>query len=141
MGSVKMETRNEGRGQKEWSYLPLCEERTVAKQIKERSKLDPTFYPSQTNAGIFSTDGVNLGGEPIICTYIDLEMLIDGCSFSQREKSILDDLMYGYTSQDIADRLSVTRQTVDVMFKRAVKKIVEENNRRWNAVYSVHART
>lgn len=82
------------------------------------------------------TDGVNLGGEPIICTYIDLESLICGCSFSAREQQVLDDLMYGYTSQDISERLSVTRQTVDVIFKRAVKKIVEENNRRWHAVYA-----
>lgn len=81
------------------------------------------------------TDGINLGGEPIICTYIDLEALICSCAFSPREEEIIHDLMYGYTSQDIADRLAVTRQTVDVSFKRAVKKIVEENNRRWQAVY------
>lgn len=81
------------------------------------------------------TDGINLGGEPIICTYIDLEMLIASCSFSPRERQVLDDLMYGYTSADIADRLGVTRQTIDVMFKRAVKKIVEENNAKWHCVY------
>jgi len=81
------------------------------------------------------TDGINLGGEPIICTYIDLESLISACAFSPRESQILDDLMYGYTSQDIADRFAVTRQTIDVTFKRAVKKIVEENNRRWLAMY------
>jgi DNA-binding NarL/FixJ family response regulator len=81
------------------------------------------------------TDGINLGGEPIICTYIDLEALIESCDFSPRERSVLDDLMYGYNSQDIADRFAITRQTVDVMFKRAVKKIVEENNRRWQAVH------
>lgn len=81
------------------------------------------------------TDGINLGGEPIICTYIDLETLITSCSFSPRERQVLDDLMYGYTSADIADRLGVTRQTIDVMFKRAVKKIVEENNAKWHRVY------
>ena len=64
-------------------------------------------------------------------------MLIDACAFSSREKQILDDLMYGYTSQDVADRLLVTRQTVDVIFTRAVKKIVQENNRRWLAVHAV----
>ena len=135
MGSVKLETRNDGRGLREWDYIPLCEAKTVAKQIQERSRLDPTFYPSLSNASIFGTDGVNLGGEPIICTYIDLESLVDACGFSQKEREILDDLMYGYTSQDIADRMSVARQTVDVIFKRAIKKIVDENNRRWHAVY------
>lgn len=81
------------------------------------------------------TDGINLGGEPIICTYIDLERLISSCEFSSREKQILDDLMYGYTSADIAERFAVTRQTVDVIFRRAVKKIVEENNRIWDKTY------
>lgn len=31
MGSVKLETRNDGRGLREWDYLPLCEERVVSK--------------------------------------------------------------------------------------------------------------
>lgn len=135
MGSVKLETRNDGRGQAEWSYLPLCEERIVAKQIQERSRLDPTYYPSLTNANIFMTDGINLGGEPIICTYIDLETLISSCGFSARENQVLDDMMYGYTSSDIASRLGIARQSVDVIFKRAVKKIVDENNKRWHQVY------
>jgi len=30
VGSVKLETRNEGRGLREWDYLPLGEERVVA---------------------------------------------------------------------------------------------------------------
>lgn len=135
MGSVKLETRNDGRGLREWDYLPLCEERVVSKQIQERSRLDPTYYPSLTNAGLFMTDGINLGGEPIICTYIDLERLISSCDFSSRENQVLNDLMYGHTSADIAERIGVTRQTVDVMFKRAVKKIVDENNRIWDKTY------
>lgn len=110
----------------------MCEERIVAKLIQERARLDPTYYPSLTNAGIFMTDGINLGGEPIICTYIDLEAMIASCNFSVREHQIIEDLMYGYTSADIAGRLGIARQTVDVIFKRAVKKIVEANDRRWH---------
>lgn len=30
MGSVKLETRNEGRGLHEWDYVPLGEERIVS---------------------------------------------------------------------------------------------------------------
>lgn len=88
-----------------------------------------------TNAGLFATDGINLGGEPIICTYIDLERLISECDFSSRETQILADLMYGYTSADIAQKLAVTRQTVDVIFRRAVKKIVEKNDQTWDKIY------
>lgn len=45
--------------------------------------------------------------------------------------------MYGYTSADIANRLAVTRQTVDVIFKRAVHKIVERNEINWQAVHKI----
>lgn len=31
MGSVKLETRNEGRGLREWDYVPLSEPRVVTK--------------------------------------------------------------------------------------------------------------
>lgn len=59
------------------------------------------------------------------------------CRFSPRETIVIEDLMYGYTSADIADRLGVARQTVDVMFKRAVRKIVESNNAHWTDTYAV----
>lgn len=38
MGSVKIETRNEGRGLHEWDYISLSEPRVVAKLIAERSR-------------------------------------------------------------------------------------------------------
>lgn len=43
-------------------------------------------------------------------------------------------MMYGYTSADIAHRLGVVRQTVDMFFKRAVAKIVRRNNELWDDV-------
>lgn len=71
--------------------------------------------------------------------YIDLERLIELCRFSPRETQVIDDLMYGYTSADIADRIGVARQTVDVIFKRAVRKIVEANGKHWYEVYDNRA--
>lgn len=37
MGSVKLETRNEGRGLREWDYLPLSEPYVVEQLIKNRA--------------------------------------------------------------------------------------------------------
>lgn len=45
--------------------------------------------------------------------------------------------MYGYTSADIAQKLGIARQSVDVMFKRAVSKIVEANGQNWHDTYAV----
>lgn len=38
LGSVKVETRNEGRGLREWDYVPLGEERVVSELLQRRSK-------------------------------------------------------------------------------------------------------
>ena len=93
------------------------------------------YYPSKESVSIFTTAGVPLSGEPIICTYIDLERLIDECRFSSREKQILDDLMYGYTPSDIGEMRGIARQSVEQFLKRAVSKIVKRNNARWKEVY------
>lgn len=63
--------------------------------------------------------------------------MIGLCHFSAREESVIADLMYGYTSADIAQKLGIARQSVDVMFKRAVSKIVEANGQNWHDTYAV----
>lgn len=68
--------------------------------------------------------------------YVDLERMIQDCSFSPRELSVLNAFMEGYTSSDICEEFGVTRQTVDTFFKRAVAKIVSCNNENWERVYS-----
>lgn len=47
MGSVRIETRNDGRGLHEWDYVPLSEPRVVAKLIECWSWLDASYYPKQ----------------------------------------------------------------------------------------------
>lgn len=136
MGSVKLETRNEGRGLREWDYLSLGEERTVSNLIANRSRQDPSFYPSITNADINNTAGVSLFSEPILCTYIDLERLINTCGLSKMELAIIKYLMQGYAATDIADHFGYARQTVETLFKRAVKKICKRNEEVWYETYS-----
>lgn len=126
MGSVKLETRNEGRGLREWDYLPLGEDRVVAYLIKNRSKLDPALYPSLTASDLYSTSGVFLFSEPIICTYVDLENLIHTCGLSPMEMYTVNHMMLGYTLADMADQFGKTRQSFDVYFKRAVQKDLQK---------------
>lgn len=40
-------------------------------------------------------------------------------------------LMKGYSLPDIADHFKKTRQTCEMLFKRAVKKIVKRNEMDW----------
>lgn len=74
--------------------------------------------------------------EDVVCTYIDLDMLIETCGLSQTEKLIVSYLMQGYGLSDIAEYLGHARQTSNEMFDRAVEKITAENNRRWEACHS-----
>ena len=67
--------------------------------------------------------------------YVDLERLVEECKFSKRELFVLDSLMVGYSPADIGELLHVTRQSVEVFFKRAVSKIVSRNNERWHETY------
>jgi len=78
-----------------------------------RSRLDPAFYPSMAQTDINTTAGVSLFSEPILCTYIDLEKLINTCGLSKMERVTVDYLMLGYSAADIADHLHKTRQTIE----------------------------
>ena len=65
------------------------------------------------NVDLNSTAGISLFSEPILCTYIDLERLIETCGLSAAERKTVDYLMLGYSTADIADHTNKTRQTVD----------------------------
>lgn len=47
------------------------------------------------------------------------------------ERDTVRFLMKGYTLPDIAEHFGKTRQTFEVIFKRAVRKIVKRNNADW----------
>ena len=47
------------------------------------------------------------------------------------ERMTVNYLMQGYILADIADHFGKTRQSLEILFKRAVKKIVKRNNSDW----------
>lgn len=69
--------------------------------------------------------------EDVICLYTDLESLIDRTDLSPMERETVEYLMRGYSLPDIADHFGKTRQTFEVIFKRAVRKIVKRNDADW----------
>lgn len=115
----------------------MGEARVVSNLIANRSKLDPAFYPSMANVDLNSTAGISLFSEPILCTYIDMERLIEECGLSKGERETVDYLMLGYSAADIAEHANKTRQTIETQFKRAVAKICAQNERKWLAVYAL----
>ena len=78
-----------------------------------------------------STDGVFALNEDVICIYADLDSLIERAGLSRGERLVVDWLMRGYLLPDIAEHYGKSRQNVEILMKRAVKKIVRRNNADW----------
>lgn len=131
MRSVNFEAGNEGRGQHEWDYLSLGEPRVVAQLIQGRSRLDASYYPKQEAGSHTRSAGVFRISEQILATYMDLDRLIETCGLSARQRQIVRLLMDGYTITDVAEDLCVTKQTVNIQFRRAATKITRQNDEEW----------
>jgi len=69
--------------------------------------------------------------EDILCIYTDLDSLIERTDLSPMERETIKYLMKGYTLPDIAFHFGKAKQTFEVLFKRAVRKIVKRNNADW----------
>lgn len=136
MGHVHQELRNEGRGLHEWDYVSLSEHRVVAALIKNRSRVDATYYMKAYNAveHPLISQGVTQFSEPITVTYMDLDRLIETCGLTPGELEIVGLIMFGYGFTDIAAVKEVTVQAVNQMFNRAVDKVVKRNNSNWKKV-------
>ena len=80
---------------------------------------------------MLTTNGVFAVNEDILCLYTDLDALIDRTDLSPLERNTVSYLMKGYSLPDIADHFGKTRQLFEIIFKRAVKKIVKRNEMDW----------
>lgn len=69
--------------------------------------------------------------ENVICTYSDLDVLIDNAGLSPGEAFVIGQLMAGYSLNDIAEKYGSCAQAYRGMFNRAVDKIITEHNEQW----------
>ena len=69
--------------------------------------------------------------EDVLCVYADLDSLIERAGLSDGERITVDLLMQGYILADIAEHYGKSKQNFDILFRRAVKKIVKRNNMDW----------
>jgi len=74
--------------------------------------------------------------EPVLTTYMDLDALIAATPLSKSERHIVGWLMKGHSVEDIADKLGVVRQTISIHLRRAVEKIVDQENKCWGEAYA-----
>lgn len=79
------------------------------------------------------SDGVFALNEDALCIYADLDRLIEKANLSPLERKTVEFVMYGYSIKDIAENFGKSRQLYNILLKRAVKKIVRENNLEWES--------
>lgn len=133
MGSVHMETRNEGRGQHEWDYIPLSEPRVVKELQKQRIRVDRAFALKLDSCSLQECSGVTDIAEPILCTYMDQDTLIGKSGMTPDQLQVVNWIMQGYSEMDIADEKGCSRQAVSRQLQDGVQKIVDANNAQWKA--------
>ena len=69
--------------------------------------------------------------EPITVTYLDLDHLIETAGLTDAQRKTVHLLMQGWTEVDIAEQAGCSRESIVMLFKRAVKKLVQKNNLDW----------
>ena len=129
MGHVAMETRNEGRGLREWYYLCLGETRTLDQLIRNRYRLDGTFYATRDEYTFAIIDLPELL-DPVFLTYVDLDRLIDESDLTERQANILHMLMQGYTLTDIAG-MNHDIKSIHAHYIAALRKLSRQNQLTW----------
>ena len=89
------------------------------------------YSPTAEPGNILSSEGVYSLNEDVVCLYADLDSLIERAELSGAERNTIKLMMLGYSLPDIAEHYGKTRQTFEILFKRAVKKIVKRNDLDW----------
>lgn len=114
----------------------LGEARTVRRLIRYRSRLDAAYMAMGDGAGDMADCRMMDMDEPIRCTYIDLDRLIESCGLDGRQEVVVTLLMHGYTCGDIAEMLGLRFEEVRVAYQDAVDKITAANDAHWRKAHA-----
>lgn len=69
--------------------------------------------------------------EPITVTYLDLDHLIETAGLTEAQRKTVQLLMQGWTEADIAEHAGCSRESIVMLFKRAVRKLTQKNDLDW----------
>lgn len=119
MGSVRIDIHDD---EYEWKNVTLTDIDTIRGLIKYRYQYDALIYEDAKAGGM---------NEELICLYADLDRMIERCSFTKRQKEVLDLYMVGYNEQDISEVLNIRPDVVEGIIHSICKKIKHENDLAW----------
>lgn len=94
--------------------------------------MDQAYLPLQyENGNPLVSNGVFPFSEPVLVSYMDLDMLIEAAPLAKSERKVLAWTMRGHSLDDIGERYGCAASTVLAKLKSAVLKICALNDRRW----------
>lgn len=129
MGHVQIDTSKKER---QYLNMTLSDYVVVKYLLLYRSKVDVN-YGADTNININEAGDMFEFNQELICLYASLDEVIDKIEFSEKEEKLLKLVFEGNTLADMKS-YGFPRRTPYDIFKRIVKKIVNQNNRDWKGV-------
>lgn len=111
--------------------MPLSEPRVVKELLRQRIRVDRAYAVELDACSILESGGVSDIAEPVLCTYMDLDRLIENSGMTAEQRFVTDQTMQGWTETDIAEARGCSRQAVCRLLRDAVQRIVDANNAEW----------
>lgn len=136
MGSVKYETKNQGRGHHQWDRVSLNNIDAIDVLIRFRSKFDESYLSKCFYTyDVTESNGIPEFVEIVTCLYADLDTYIKRADLNEYELDIVKYLMMGYLFEDIIKLVNkkymTNKKTSELKrnFRRNIcRKILNEYN-------------
>lgn len=128
MGAVQIDIHKKERP---YERIVLTEPEMVKELIENRDKLDPCFdlviERSPYVAGV-----ENDLNQELIALYSDIDRCIKFCEFSENQLRMIDMISRGWTMEEIAISLDITKQSVSEALEKMYARIVRANMDIWS---------
>ena len=127
-----METPSQGRGIHEFDNMNFSDESVISKLILHRREIDKYIdIRNSENFNPFEAGEIPIFYEMLDIMYIDLDKIIEESHLTNRQRLLIDRLMYGYNFQDIRDLYGEDVATNTRIFRSCVKRLKEQYDQDW----------
>jgi hypothetical protein len=132
MGSVHNETASQGRGIHEFDNMNLTDENVLKNLILYRREIDKYIdIRNANNYNCFEAGEQPIFYEMIDVMYIDLDNLIKETHLTDKQRKIIEQLMYGYTFKDISELTGDEYSNIIRIFANAVRRLQQQAEENW----------
>lgn len=131
IGSVK---RDIHRQETQFHRVTFSDTQCIKGLITHRSSVDP-YYGLEPDDYYDHAGTIYPMNQELICLYIDLDNLISRCKLNVKQRFIINKLMLGYTTRDVAKMFKQTTHSIDKSFDVICEKIKKLNDLDWKYEY------